>query len=189
MLYIKVSPNRVFFINEYSIWIPLMIVIDIAIIVKVKKNRAKKKLELEQFKKKCEQWKIFHTATGNNIAALQVRAGENVLVDLVEDYIQVRHPNCLVSKCIRYVNNERLRKIASSLFKSKAKNGSMSFSRNLRFRLTGFANSSPGFYWYLRLVSVSKKNYLSVGFRNTIAHVNFSPRTYVYYYQPSGRGL
>jgi hypothetical protein len=125
MLYIKVSANRVFFVNEYWILIPLIIAIDIAIIVKVKvkKNRAKKKLELEQFKRKCNQWKIFHTATGNRIAALQVRVGKNVLIDLVEDYIEVVHPNCLVGKGLRYVNNERLRKIANSLFRSKAKNG------------------------------------------------------------------
>jgi len=47
----------------------------IAIIVKVKKNRAKKKLKAEELKKKCKQLKIFHTATGNTTAALQIRAG------------------------------------------------------------------------------------------------------------------
>jgi hypothetical protein len=45
------------------------------------------------------------------------------LVDLVEDYIEVVHPNCLLGKGIRYVNNERLCKIANSPFKSKAKDG------------------------------------------------------------------
>lgn len=72
MLYVKLSPNRVFFVNEYWILIPLMIAIDIAIIVKVKKSRAKKKLQSEQLKEKCKQWKIFHIATGNLTAALQI---------------------------------------------------------------------------------------------------------------------
>lgn len=103
-----------------------MLTIDIAIIVKVKRNRAKKKLKLEQseqLKKKFKQWKIFHIATGNFIAALQIRGGENILVALVEDYIKVVHPNCIVGKGLLYVNNDRLRKIAYDLFRSKAKNG------------------------------------------------------------------
>jgi hypothetical protein len=123
MIYLKVTANREFFVSEYWILIPLMIAIDITIIVKVKKNRAKKKLQTQELKKKYNQWKIFHTATGNIRAALQIRAGENVLANIVEDSIEVVHPNCLVGKGIRYVNNERLRKIAYSLFKSKAKNG------------------------------------------------------------------
>jgi hypothetical protein len=100
-----------------------MILVDIAIIVKVKRIRAKKKLKLEQFKKQSKQWKIFHTATENNLEALKVRAGQNLLVDLVENYVEVEHLNCVVGQGIRYVNNERLRKIAYSPFKSKAKNG------------------------------------------------------------------
>jgi len=103
--------------------IPLMIAIDITIIVRVKKNRAKKKLKSEELKEKCKQWKIFHVATGNLTSALQIRAGENVLVNLAEDYLEVLHPNCQVGKGIRYVNSERLRKIAYSLFRKKAKNG------------------------------------------------------------------
>jgi hypothetical protein len=121
MLYLKISSNQE--VNEYWILILLMIAINIAIIVKVKKNRAKKKLQSEQFKKKCNQWKIFHTAIGNIIAALQIRARENVFVGLVEDYIEVAHPNYLVGRGIRYVNNERPRKITYSLLKSKVKNG------------------------------------------------------------------
>jgi hypothetical protein len=123
MLYIKVDENRVVFVSEYWILIPLMIAISIAIIVKVKKNRAKKKLKSEQLKKKCKQRKIFYIATGNIISALQIRAGENLLAYLVENYIEIEHPNCLVGKGRWYVNNERLRKIAYSLFRSKAKNG------------------------------------------------------------------
>ena len=42
MLYIRVSSSRSFFVNEYWILIPLMIVIDIFIIVKVKKIVLKK---------------------------------------------------------------------------------------------------------------------------------------------------
>jgi hypothetical protein len=128
-MYVRVSSNRVFFLNEYWILIPLMIVIDIVIIVKVKKNRAKRKLESAQLKKKCKRWEIFHIATGNLIAALNVKGGQDVLTHLIEDYIEVTHPNCLVGKGLRYVNNERLRKIVHSLFKSKSRDGVIYITR------------------------------------------------------------
>jgi hypothetical protein len=107
MLFIRVSPNRVFFVNEYWILIPLMLLIDIIVIVKVKKNRANKKLKSEE------------------LTALKMRGGydDKVLAKLVEDYIEVNHPNCQVGKGFRYVNNERLRKIVHRLYKSKSRNG------------------------------------------------------------------
>jgi hypothetical protein len=123
MLFIRVSSNRVFFVDEYWILIPLVLALDIAIIIKVKKARAKKKLESEQLKQKSKRWKIFHIATGNFTAALESRGGQDIMAQVVENYIEVIHPNCLVGEGLRYVNNERLRKLVHSLFKSKAKNG------------------------------------------------------------------
>jgi hypothetical protein len=85
--------------------------------------RAKEKLQLKELNEKCKRLIIFHAATGNIVAGLQVRSGQNVLAVTVEDYVQVIHPKCLVGKGLRYVNNERLRKIVYSLFRLKAKNG------------------------------------------------------------------
>ena len=127
MLFIRLTSNRYLLVNEYWILIPVMLAIDIIIIVKGKKNQAKKKLQSEdqseRWKKKCQRWKIFHLATGNLLAALETRGGEDIVVSLVETYVEVLHPQCIVGKGLRYVNNERLRKIVYSLFKSKAKNG------------------------------------------------------------------
>ena len=38
MLYLRISPNRVFIINEYYILIPLMLTIELAIVRKKKKS-------------------------------------------------------------------------------------------------------------------------------------------------------
>jgi len=70
MLCLKVSSNRVFFVNEYWILIPLMIAMSIAIIVKVKKNRAEKKLKAEQLTPKrgikTLKLKLFHIYIKNH---------------------------------------------------------------------------------------------------------------------------
>lgn len=129
MLFIRVSPNRVFIFSEYWILVPLMLAIDIAIIVQVKKSRAKKannENKKELYSQKCKQCKIFHLAMNNLLAALEIRGGEDfvkVLGNTAENYIEVAYPNCIVGKGLRYVNNHRLRQLVYSLFKSKAKNG------------------------------------------------------------------
>jgi hypothetical protein len=116
-----------------------MIAVDIAIIVIVKKHRAKKQLldvqaqnlkkKTEQIKKTSLQYKIFHIAMGNVLAALMTRGGENVIVNVLENYIEVVHPECVVGKDLRYLNNNRMRRIVYALFKSKAKNGVIYITR------------------------------------------------------------
>jgi len=120
MLYLRISPRWAFIINEYWVLVPLMLAIDIAVIVNVKKNRARKK---KQYSQKFKQLQIFHIATGNLLAALKVRGREKIFLEAVENYIEVAYPNCIVGKGLRYINNTRLRKLVYSLFKSKVKNG------------------------------------------------------------------
>jgi hypothetical protein len=169
-MYIKVSPNRVFFLDEYWILIPLMLAIDIAIIVKVKKNRAKKKLKLKQLKEKCGILKIFHIATGNILAALQIRAGENGFPDLVEGYIEILHPTCIVGKGVRFIDSERLRKIVHALHKSKAKNGVIFITKSALcylvemygLNLPAFPVPIPDFIGFLGWYQLARK-IISVG--------------------------
>ena len=123
MLYIRLSSKRYFFVNEYYFLIPLMLAVDIAIIIRVKKKRAKNKVQSEELKRTDKQYKIFHIAMENPIEALQIGCGENILVELVEDYIQVVHTKCVIGKGFRYVNNEKLRKLCHYLFKKKEKTG------------------------------------------------------------------
>lgn len=54
MLFIRLTSNRYLLVNEYWILIPVMLAIDIIIIVKGKKNQAKKKLQSED---QSERWK------------------------------------------------------------------------------------------------------------------------------------
>lgn len=119
MLYIQISANRQFLVSEYWILIPLILAVDIGIIVVVKKKRARKQLQLERLKQESKKWKIFYIATGNILAALKIKGGD----DAVLNYVNYTYPNCIVGKGFRYVNDKRLRFIAGLLFHSKAKEG------------------------------------------------------------------
>jgi hypothetical protein len=123
MLYIRISASRYFLLDELWILIPLILIIDIAIIVKVKKNRAKKKLQSEQLEKKDKPCKILHIAMNTIINARQIRGGSNGVLDLDQNYIEVDSTNCIVGNGLLYVNNHRIRQIVYFYFKSKAKNG------------------------------------------------------------------
>ena len=69
MLLIRISSKRMFIVSEYWILIPLILSIEIAIVVKIRKNRAQKHLESEKLKKDFRRWKIFNIALGNILAA------------------------------------------------------------------------------------------------------------------------
>ena len=51
MLYVKINPNRIFFVSEYWILFPLILSMEIAIVVKIRKNRAQQDLESKKLKK------------------------------------------------------------------------------------------------------------------------------------------
>ena len=56
MLYWKVSPYRTFFLNEYWIFIPVMILVDYEIIRRVRKKRIRDK-KLKELKELIKQLK------------------------------------------------------------------------------------------------------------------------------------
>ena len=70
MLYVRVSPNHLFIVSEYWVLVTLIISIEIAIVLKVKKNRAQQDLESEKLKKDFIRWKIFNVAIGNVFSSL-----------------------------------------------------------------------------------------------------------------------
>lgn len=132
MLFVKINSNRIFLINEFWILIPVAVIIDLIIILKVKKNRSKKKIAAEQKKyqqRKFWEYKIFHIATGNLLAALQMRGGENIVATIIDNIVEVEMNNCQLGPGLRYINNERLRKLVYSHFKAKARNGVIYMTR------------------------------------------------------------
>jgi len=116
MLYIRVSPYRLFIINEYWLLIPSILLIDYLIIIKVRKSRDKKNIKTKKnYQTKLKQLKIFHSAMNNLIDILRIRAGQQ-LIDVI-------YPNCIVGEGFNYINNDRIRKLVYSLYKSKEING------------------------------------------------------------------
>jgi hypothetical protein len=83
-----------------------MLYIDYCIITKMKKTRAGK----EEIEIKYKQLKIFALATGSMMAVLAIRGGQEN---------DVFYPNCIVGEGLRYVDNDRIRKVVHSFFKHK----------------------------------------------------------------------
>ena len=75
MIYIKLSPTRLLEVSEYWILFPLILKIEIAIVVKVKKNRAQKELESEELKINFVRCKIFSVAIVNIFSGIFVKGG------------------------------------------------------------------------------------------------------------------
>ena len=110
MIYIRVSSNRMFIVNEYWVLIPLMLYIDYCIITKMKKTRAGK----EEIEIKYKQLKIFALATGSMMAVLAIRGGQES---------DVFYPNYIVGEGLRYVDNDHIRRVVHSFFKHKQIDG------------------------------------------------------------------
>jgi hypothetical protein len=120
MLYWKYSPNRIFFLNEYWIFVPVVLVGNYVIIRKIRLGREKMK-QLENLRKQIEREqkirRILLLALGlNGCIYLSMRGGELEFLNV--EYIRDR---CNIEKGVRYLDNNRLRNIIHDLYKHKRK--------------------------------------------------------------------
>lgn len=118
MLYWKYSPNRVFFLNEYWILIPTAILANYFLISQIK-NKKQKNKEFQKFKEQIERAKkyrrILHFALGlDGLSRILIRGGG--------EFIDVSYIECGIDEGVRFLDNERLRKIIHDLYRSKSKN-------------------------------------------------------------------
>jgi len=86
MIIIRLSPTRLWIINEYWLFVPPMLVIEYLLIKKVyqlKKSKAEKakdhKDSPSDFRNKCKQLKIFHLAMNNIVDSLRIRGGQELI--------------------------------------------------------------------------------------------------------------
>ena len=129
MIFIRLSPNRIFIVSEYWILIPLILSIGIAIIVKIRKNRAQKHLESEKLKKDFMRWKIFNVALGNIFSSIFVRGGHEKVKIIADDFVEVSHENCIVPKGVQFLDNKWLRKLLLVQHSDKIRNGILYITR------------------------------------------------------------
>ena len=135
MLYWRYSATRVFFLNEYWIFLPAMLISNY-FIMRTMKSRKKRIEELKELQKMVERYKklqkfnrICHFACGLSVGSVGslvlsglLRGGyyiddEGNLVDVVDvDYIK-----CGIEEGIRYLDNDRIRKIIIDLYFKKIK--------------------------------------------------------------------
>jgi hypothetical protein len=129
MLYIRVSPNRIFIVSEYWIIILLIVPIEITIVVRIRKNRAQQDLKSQKLKKDFIRWKIFNVTIGNVFSSICVRGGEEPVKSIADEFMQVHHENCLVPKGVQFLDEEWLRKLLLLNHSDKIKNGILYITR------------------------------------------------------------
>ena len=123
MLYWKFSSNRIFFLNEYWIFIPSTILANYVIIRKIREDRERvkqlKKL-IEQIEREKKIRRILYLSLGLNgygCVYILTRGGSTDFIDIVNtDYIK-----CTIDQGVRYLDDKRLRNIVKDLYGHKHK--------------------------------------------------------------------
>lgn len=119
MLYWKYSSKRVFFLNEYWILIPSAILVNYVIIQKIRSQKEKvqllKKLQ-DQIEREKKMKRILCLRLGLNGCAYILTRGGQDLIDV--DYIRLQYQ---IEKGLRYLDDNRLRKIIHDLYRHKRK--------------------------------------------------------------------
>lgn len=133
MLYWKYSSNRIFFLNEYWIFIPSAILANYVIIRKIRLDRKRMKQlkrlkeQIEQLKKLKEQIerekkirKILLLSLGlHGCIHLLTRGGSTDFIDMIDtNYIKLL---CNIEEGVRYLDDKRLRNIINDLYRHKRK--------------------------------------------------------------------
>lgn len=121
MLYWKYSSNRIFFLNEYWIFIPSAILANYFIIRKIRFDREKmKQLKrlTEQIDREKKIRRILLLSLGlNGCIHLLTRGGSTDFIDIIDtDYIK-----CNIEQGVRYLDDTRLRNIITDLYRHKRK--------------------------------------------------------------------
>ena len=130
MLLVRVSPNRIFIINEYWIIVPLIITVEIVIVLKLRNNRAQKHIKSKKLKKELRRRKIFHLANSNIFSSIFIRGGHELVEFLADGFIEVNHENCIIDKGVQFLDNEWLRKLLTIRHSHKIKNGILFITRS-----------------------------------------------------------
>jgi len=125
MLYWKYSSNRIFFLNEYWIFIPSAVLANYLIIRKIRLNRARmKELKrlIDQIEREKKVRKILLLTIGLSVSGythLLTRGGSTDFLNLIDtDYIK---STCNIEEGLRYLDDMRLRKIITDLYRHKGK--------------------------------------------------------------------
>lgn len=103
--------------------------IGIAIVVKVRNNRAQKHLKSKKLKEDLRRWKIFHFANRNIFSSIFVRGGQEVVKIIAYGFIEVTHENCIVAKGVQFLDNECICNLLTIQHSDKIKNGILFITR------------------------------------------------------------
>ena len=120
MFYYKFSPNRIFFINEYWLFIPSTILISYLITRKIHLDKQKLKKLTQQLEREKKIRRILFLSLGLNMYScghILARGGSINFIDMVDtDSIK-----CTIEDGVSYLDDARLRNIIKDLYKHKSK--------------------------------------------------------------------
>lgn len=121
MLYWKYSSNRIFFLNEYWIFIPTAILANYVIIRKIRLDRQRieqLRILTEQIEREKKIRLILLLSLGlNGFIHILPRGGSTDLIDV--EYLKLK---CEVEEGVRYLDNQWLRNIIHDLYPHKRRN-------------------------------------------------------------------
>ena len=123
MLYWKYSSNRIFFLNEYWIFIPSAMLVNYVIIRKIRLDRDRmKQLKIltERIEREKKIRRILLLSLGlTGYISLLPRGGSKDFLDIVDtDYIKRLYD---IDEGVRYLDDQRLKNIIHDLYAHKRK--------------------------------------------------------------------
>ena len=137
MLIIKVNNSRIFFVNEFYIFIPFLLLVEGIIIMiirrKLKKNKEKGGNKRPELPNNNTGEKLYYLASGNFIQFIfvSILAGSSKL-QLVKalNEVDLFYEDCVVNEGASYINDATIRKYIVDNFGQKAKDGVIYISRS-----------------------------------------------------------
>lgn len=121
MLYWRYSANRILFLNEYWLLVPTTVLANYFIIRGIRSHKAKTK-ELEKFKNQIERERrirrIMYLALGlDGLSRFLIRGGADPI-----QFVDSSNVKCGIEEGVRFLDNDRLRKIIHDLYRRKRRN-------------------------------------------------------------------
>ena len=127
MFYWRYSSNRIFFLNEYWIFIPSAVLANYLIIRKIRLNRARMKElkrligQIEREKKIRKILLLSLSLSVSGYTHLFMRGGSTDFLNIIDtDYNYIKSA-CNIEEGIRYLDDIRLKNIITDLYRHKEK--------------------------------------------------------------------
>ena len=131
MIIIRVSSNRILFVNNLWFAVPIVVLIDIILVILIRQHIHKEKMKIEREQLEIKHQKnlnnlkkkrIFRFAVKHMLKMLILRGADGLVANIVRDvtdYVEVINDECELPEGINYIDDYRLRMIIKFFYKFK----------------------------------------------------------------------